>query len=163
MERKVAKGVIKICAFIAIANLPFITITQLIGMDTFLDSFDNSEHYHYIKGSKLDIDNINGEYVILQKSSHPDFSITNGDEIFYLKDEGGLILRTVCHVSEQETIKKYYTISFNEDIDDEPIYEHQIIGKVVSVVDNNVWNTLSLKVWDMSINNLNAAALFTDN
>ncbi|MCK5112845.1 MAG: hypothetical protein KAQ84_04820 [Thermoplasmatales archaeon] len=163
MDKKVANNLLKICAFIAIVNLPFITITQLIGMNAFLDSFDFPESYQYFKSNKLDMDNTDENYLVLQKASHPDFSIIKGDEILYLKDEGGLICRRVYHVSKQEEIKKYYTLNFNEDINGEPIYDHQIIGKIVSVVDNNVWNTLSLKVWDISINNLNAVALFTNN
>ena len=42
-------------------------------------------------------------------------------------------------------------------------YETSVVGKVVGVIDNNIWNSLSLKTWDMSINNLNIRALFTNN
>lgn len=162
MKKKVVKGIIKICVFIALANLPFITITQLIGMDTFLDSFDNVQSYQYFKGSLLDIDNLESKYVVLQKSTHPEFSILTGDEIFFLKDEGGLMCRKVYSISGQESGTKYYIINFEGDMNDDPVYENEVLGKVVSVVDNNIWNALSLKVWDVSINNLNAAALFTN-
>lgn len=48
------------------------------------------------------------------------------------------------------------------DFGDEPIYENQIIGKVIGNVDNNLWNTISMKIWDISIHNLNVKALFTN-
>jgi hypothetical protein len=162
MKEKVVKDIIKICAFIAIANLPFITITQLVGMDTFLDSFNNVQSYQYFKGSILDRDDLDNKYIVLQKSSHPKFSILTGDEIFYLKDEGGLMCRKVYNISRRGSTNKYYTINFEGNANDDPIYESEVIGKVISVVDNNIWNALSLKVWDVSINNLNAAALFTN-
>jgi hypothetical protein len=162
MKKKVLKDIIKICVFIIIANLPFITITQLIGMETFLDSFDNVQSYQYFKGNILDGDDLDGKYIVLQKTSHPEFSILTGDEIFYLKDEGGLMCRKVYSIGKQGSFNKYYTINFDGDINEEPVYENEVIGKVVSLVDNNIWNALSLKVWDASINNLNAAALFTN-
>lgn len=162
MRKKVLKDIIKICAFIIIANLPFITITQIIGMETFLDSFDNVESYQYFKGSLLDRDDLDSKYVVLQKSTHPEFSILTGDEIFYLKDEGGLMCRKVYSINNQGSTNRYYIINFEGDANDEPVYKSEILGKVVSVVDNNIWNALSLKAWDVSINNLNAAALFTD-
>ena len=69
--------------------------------------------------------------------------------------------REIYHVSDRESMKKYYIINFDDGIDIDPIYEHQIIGKVVSRIDNNIWNKFSLEIWDASINNLNAVALFT--
>ena len=163
MKKKIIKDAIKICAFIVLINLPFITVTQLIGIDTFLDSFDNPDSYQYFKSNKLDLDMVNKGYIVLQKSSHPDFSITIGDTIFYLKDEGGLMCRDIYHISDRNSIKKYYTINFDDEINDDPIYESQIIGKVVRVIDNNGCNKFSLEIWDASINNLNAVALFTNN
>lgn len=156
-------NVIKICIFILIVNLPFLTITQLVGMETFLDSFEHPESYQYINSDTLDIDEINRDYIVLQKPSHPDFSIVKGDEIFYLNDEGGLMCSPVYYVNNERVTKRYYTIDFNDKLNAEPVYEYQIIGKVVCFIDDNIWNTLSLKIWDMSVNNLNAVALFTGN
>ncbi len=161
MGKKIINDIVKICTFIALVNLPFITITQLVGMDTFLDSFDNPDSYQYFKTNKLDLNTPNKGYIVLQKTSHPDFSPIAGDTIFYLKDEGGLMCREIYHVSDRESMKKYYIINFDDEIDIKPIYEYQIIGKVVSSIDNNIWNKFSLEIWDASINNLNAVALFT--
>ena len=161
MEKKRINDIVKICAFIALVNLPFITITQLVGMDTFLDSFDNPDSYQYFKTNKLDLTIPNEGYIVLQKTSHPDFAPIAGDTIFYLKDEGGLMCREIYHGSDRESMKKYYIINFDDEIDIDPIYEYQIVGKIVSTIDNNIWNKLSLEIWDASINNLNAVALFT--
>ena len=146
MEKRIIKSIISICTFIAIVNMPFITITQLMGLEAFIDTFDNSESYQYFKSNKLDLSNSNGDYVVIQKSSHKDFLIREGDEIFYLKDEGGLICRKVYHISSQGLMKKYYTINYYDKINDKPIYEDQVIGKVVGVIDDNIWNSISLKV-----------------
>ena len=97
MDEKVVKSLLKICVFIAIANLPFVTIIQVVDMNTFLDSFNFPESYQYFKSNKLE--NYNGyeDYIVLQKSSHPDFSIIKGDDIFYLKDEGGNVPKSLSH------------------------------------------------------------------
>jgi hypothetical protein len=163
INKKTLKALGKIGAFVVLANLPFLTMTQLMGMEPFLDSFQQTEFYQYFKSNYLDIKGIDNSYIILQKSSYPDFSIVPGDDIFYLKDEAGLLCRKVYHVSYAGPLKRYYTLQFNGDLCLEPVYQYQIIGKVIGIVDNNAWNTLSLKVWDMSINNLNAVALFTKN
>ena len=67
-------------------------------MEAFLDSFENPESYQYINSDTLGIDKINKDYIVLQKPSHPDFSIVKGDKIFYLKDEGGLMCSPIYYV-----------------------------------------------------------------
>ena len=161
MEKKIINNVLKIFVFIALVNLPFITITQLIGMDVFIDSFENPESYQYFKSSKMDIDPVIQGYLVIQRYSHPHFSVSSGDILFYLKDEGGLMCSPVSRVSSG-SMKKYYVVTFDEEKDAAPIYDYQIIGKVVNSFDNNAWNKLSLTIWDSSINNLNAVALFTN-
>jgi len=160
MEKKMINDIVKICAFIALVNLPFITITQFIGIDTFLDSFDNPDSYQYFKTNKLDPSIPNNGYIVLQKTSHPDFSPITGDTIFYLKDEGGLMCRSIYHITDNSP-KRYYVVKFDGNVDLCPVYDYQVIGKVVNSIDNNAWNKLSLKVWDASINNLNVVALLT--
>lgn len=163
MEKKIIKDVLKIFAFIALVNLPFITTTQLIGMDVFIDSFENPESYQYFKSSKMDIGTVYEGYLVIQRSSHPHFSISIGDTLFYLKDEGGLGCQPICRITNGGSMKKYYVVTFDGRMDTAPIYDYQVIGKVVNSFDNNAWNKLSLTVWDASINNLNAVALFTNN
>ena len=161
MDKKVANDLYKILIFIAIINLPFIGMLQLIGIDVFLDSFEFPESYHYFKNNQYNIENVKGDFLVIQKVSHPNFSIMDGDEILYMKDEGDLIWSRICDDKSWGEIKKYYSIKFNDKNDNESFFECQIIGKVVSNIDYNVWNALSLKIWELSINNLNIAALFT--
>ena len=163
MKKKYVNDLLKICTFFALVNLPFITMTGLIGLDEFTDSFENPESYQYFKTNKIDLGPTYSGFIVVQKPSHPDFSLRAGDEIFFYKDEGGLMCRSISHIQEGNKLNKYYIMNFNGDVDDEPIFDSQIIGKIVSVVDNNAWSTLSLKMWDASINNLNAVALLVNN
>jgi len=159
--KKIGKTTIKICAFILVVNLPFITATQLIGVDAFLDSFDNPNSYLYLKGSGNSMEpNIkDGEYLILQKSSHPDFLIDEGDIVLYFKYSGRAACQRVYHITSIGTVNKYHIQGDNNDFADKPIYENQIVGKVVSTIDNNAWNMISMKLWDLAINNLNVKEL----
>ena len=55
----------------------------------------------------------------------------------------------------------YFTLGWDEHATSSSINQQDIIGKVVGTIDGNAWNILSLKIWDMTINNLNTAALLT--
>lgn len=163
MDKRVANDLFKIFIFIAIINLPFIGMIQLIGIDAFLDSFEFPGSYLYFKNNQYNIENGKGDFLVIQKVSHPNFSIMNGDEILYMKDEEDLLCSRVCYEKSWGEIKKYYSINFNDKNNNESFFEYQIIGKVVSNIDYNIWNALSLKIWELSINNLNIVALFTSN
>ncbi|MCJ2533974.1 MAG: hypothetical protein LN364_01925, partial [Candidatus Thermoplasmatota archaeon] len=67
MEKKVIRDIMKFCTFIALVNLPFITMAQFIGIDVFTDSFENPESYQYFKSSKIDLGTINQGYLVIQK------------------------------------------------------------------------------------------------
>ena len=161
--KKITKDIVKISVFILLVSLPFITITQTIGIDTFLDSFEHPEYYTYLQeedilfGSKTN----NDEYIIIQKSTHPDFNIETSDSIIYFKSNGDIVCNEVFQINSIGGIKRYYTTEEN-DITNRPIYDGQIIGKVISAVDDNIWNLISLKVWDTSIHNINLRALLTN-
>ena len=160
MRKKTLKEIIKIIVFIVIVNLPFMTMTNILGINGFIDSFTNHDYYQYYKTNDLNLDNPTESYIVIQKATHPDFSILSGDKIFYVKDEGGLVCRSVDHITQQGFLERYYVVSFSNIIE-KPVFRSQIIGKVISTTDDTMWNSLSLKIWDMSINNLNAIALFT--
>ena len=157
---KITKNTIKIFIFIALASLPFITVTQTIGMDIFLDSFENPKYYVCLqdKDNSFGLNSKGGEYLIIQKSTHPDFNIDKSDSIIYFKNDGDIVCNKVYFISNIEAIKSYHTIDENE-----PIFEGQIIGKIVKIIDGNLWNSISLKIWETSINNLNLRALLTNN
>ena len=161
MKKKTIKDISKLVLFIILVNLPFLTMTQLLGMNTFIDSFNNHNYYQYYKTNTIGIDTPTDSYIIIQKATHPTFSILSGDTIFYIKDEGGLACKTINHITQQKNLEKTYLIKFTDDTTQKTIYGDQIIGKIVSTSEDTIWTSVSLQLWDMSINNLNAAALFS--
>jgi hypothetical protein len=161
MRKKTLKEIVKILVFVALVNLPFITMTQLLGVDGFIDSFTNHNYYQYYKTDELALDNPHQSYIIIEKATHPDFSIQTGDKIFYVADEGGLSCRSVDHITTVGFLEKYYVVNFQNTIE-KPIFKSQILGKVIGTIDDSMWNSVSLKIWDLSINNLNAIALFSN-
>ena len=93
----------------------------------------------------------------MQKSSHPDFNIKKSDIVIYCRTNGDLACEKIEYIS-LDFIKTYYTRNSLE-ISSHPIFESQIIGKVVSVIENNIWNSISIKCWEISINSLNLRSL----
>jgi signal peptidase I len=164
ITKKTVKSIIKLFVFISLVNLPFITIIQMVGMGAFLDSFENPECYMYLSagGHSMEPNIRDGDYIILQKSSYPSFSVNEGDVVLYCKEEGGIVCHRVYSISYIGSVKRYHTVGDSNDFADKPIYENQILGKVVGAVGNNLWNMISMKIWDISIHNLNVNALFTD-
>ena len=160
-NKKIVKTTTKIIAFILIANLPLITATSLIGLDPFLDSFENPNSYLYLRGIGVSMEpNIkDGDYIVLQKSSHPDFTITEGDVILYFQDNGKATCHRVYHITAIGSVKRYHTAGDSNYFADPPVYENQIVGKVVKTVDDNPWNLFAIKIWDITINNLNIKEL----
>jgi len=157
-----AKHILNICVFISLTNLPFISSTQLLGMDAFLDSFESPEDYVYfqadeqITGGLTDDD----DYFVLQRTSHPEFALNEGDAILYCTGNAVVVCNRIYSISCIGALKKYHVTNVNNGLIDYPVYDYQIIGKVVSIVDNNLWNVISIKLWDVSIHNLNVHALF---
>jgi hypothetical protein len=92
--------------------------------------------------------------MIIQRSSCPDFEIKENDEIIYFESDGEIKCSTVIHSSKIGTIKHYYTIN-QDHTEEESVYENQIIGKVIKTMDDNLWNTISIRTWDISIHQLN--------
>lgn len=163
--KKIVKKAIKICIFIIIVNLPFISLTQIIGMNTFLDSFENPDSYIFLDsqkgiiGTKIE----NGQGIFIQKSSHPQYSLKEGDRVIYYQDNGEIVCDEINQINSIGFIEKYHMDGDNNKLDGESIYKHQIVGKVISIVDDNIWTEISMKIWDVSIHDLNVRALFADN
>ena len=131
-------------------------------METFLDSFENPEYYLSIQDedNSYGLNTENGEYIIIQKASHPEFSVKESESILYVND-GELICDKVKHITEVGAIKSYH-LTEEENYNNEPIYDFQVIGKVIKIVDSNLWNSISLSIWETSINNINLNALLTN-
>jgi len=141
--------ILKFFAFISIAILPFISATQIIGMETFLDSYEKPEYYIIINNKE--------NYTIIQKSTHPEFYIENEDTIYYYQANGEISYNKIYEISAIGPIKKYYTLD-----DKNPIFEQQIIGKIIKKLEENPLNFISIKTWEISIHNLNLRALISD-
>ena len=162
------KGILKnafnLCVFISLVNLPFITVTQLISTDTFLDSFENPDFYLYLQsgGHSMESNIKEGDCILLKKSSHPDFNIQEGDIILYCKNDGEIACNRIHNINGISSVKRYHIIDDSGNITDKHIYGSQIVGKIVSVVNTNLWDVISMKIWDMTIHNLNVRALFTN-
>lgn len=127
----------------------------MIGIETFLDSFDNPDSYIFMKNSN-DIQGLktqDEQYIIIQKITHPDFEIEKNDEILYFNIKGEIECNKILDVQGTGFFTKYYLE--NEDNLENTLYQTQIVGKVIKNLDNNIWNELSLKLWDVSINYLN--------
>ena len=150
--------------FVTVACLPFIGATKIIGMDVFLDSFENPEYYMCVQDNDnlLELDANKGSHIIIQKTSHPGFFIENCDTVIYSNNTGALACNQISQISNIGAIKRYSTTD-DTDISSKYIFDCQIIGKVIKVIDDSAWNTISIKIWEASIQNLNLKALLTDN
>ena len=161
--KKIIISALKVCIFLLLANLPFFTVTQMVGIDVFLDSFENPDHYICFqdKSNILGVNTKNNEHILIQKSSHPSFDIKTSDSIVYYNYNGDILCNEVTLIKTIGAIKRYNIIIDNK-IEERPIYENQIVGKIMNIIDDNIWNTISIKIWDLSVQNLNLRALFTE-
>ena len=100
-------------------------------------------------------------FIILEKPPLQEYAIKEGDSILCHTIKNTLQQRFVYQIKTEEGIKTYYTTS-NTGALDGLIYEHQIVGKIIGTSDDNIWYAVCLQVWDLSIDKLNALALFSD-
>lgn len=145
ITREQAKKTIKFLIAILIISIPFIHSTQILGINTFLDSFDKSSDYILIEH--------NEKYLVIQKTISQ-ISINKNDNILYYDKKGEIEFDQIKNINAIGIIKRFYTMN-----NDNPIYETQIIGKVIKVLDNNILNCISINIWDISIHNLNINSL----
>ncbi len=160
MKKNLRHTIIKLCGFFFIANLPFLTISQLVGIDTFIDSFKNPSSFYYLKNDRIHSTDPTAGFIILEKPPYQGSSIKEGDRILCHTMKNTLQQRFVYQIITEDGIKTYYTTS-NTETSDGPIYESQIVGKIIGISEDNIWYALCLQVWDLSIDNLNALALFS--
>ena len=160
MKKKGIYTVMKFCVFFLIANLPFLTVTFLFGIDTFVDSFKYPNSYVYIKNNQIDnLDTTQG-YILLEKPTHHGYIIKEGDTILY-QTKTETVQRTVIHATTSENgLRSYYTRNQNKEEIDGPVHDYQIIGTIKGKFEDNIWNKLCIQIWELSINNFNAKVLF---
>ncbi len=152
---------LKFLVFFIISSLPFLGVTSTVGIDNFLDSFENPESYIYLKNSDVTMDsNIKkSSYLIIQRPQHPEFQIEKSDTIVYSTFSGTIACNKISHIHSIGSIRKYEIKASHFEENSETIYENQILGKVETIIEENIWNSLSLKIWDTTIDNININSL----
>ena len=132
--------------------VPFLSAIHTLGKGTFLESFENPEQYVLLQQ--------NNKYIIVQKSSHPNFNIKLGDTLFYYNNTGKLISKKIYQIRTINPINKYYTLYIFND-EDQPISKEQLVGKIIKKTDTGLANKISMNLWDLSVHTLNIRALIT--
>lgn len=161
MKKTILRTCLNVCGFLIIANLPFLTIAHLVGIDTFIDSFEHPGSYYYVKNENIQSMDVKSGYIILEKPTEQGFSVGEGDQILYHSMKDSLQQRTVYQIKSDDGITTYYIVASGTDNYEGPIYEHQIIGKIIGNLKDTIWNNLCLQIWELSIDHLNAMALFS--
>ena len=155
--REEIKKLSEFLIFVSVVSIPFIIATNTLGFDTFLDSFENPDAYLSIRNS----DTISGitteqeKYIIVQKINHPDFEIQEEDTILYFSFDGELFCNKIYEINGVGTFKRYYISEENESL----VFNSQIVGKVIKVLDENLLTDISLNIWDISISKLNIESI----
>lgn len=149
--------------FTLISCLPFIHIIDIIGIELYLDSFENSDNYICIQDRQNSLEsNTFGDFLIIQKAAHPEFKIEKSDLIIYCDNEGDITFTKVNYINSISAMKKYYVEKDTQELEKNVIFENQILGKVIEIVDENVINSISVKIWETSIHNLNIKSILID-
>ena len=159
---KKTKNTLKFIFFLSLACLPLITITNILGLNVFLDSFEKPEYYLCLENNFLYGTETNAQYLVLIKSSYPGFNLERNDEIIYFGNNGDILFSKVFEVNSVDTKNKFYSVN-SDNAFRGVIYEKQIIGKIVKTIDDNIWNLISIKFWDISIHNLNVISIISKN
>jgi hypothetical protein len=160
INRIIAKKIILLFILTIIACLPFVYITEIIGLEIFLDSFENSNNYICIKDRNNYLEsNTKEDYLIIQKSSHPEFKIEECDIIIYHNYDGEISFTKVNHISSIAALRRYHIDEKSIEEENCVIYDNQILGKIIEIVDNNILNSISIKIWETSIHNLNLRSI----
>jgi hypothetical protein len=152
--------VLRFCVFLLLVNLPFLSMNSMLGSQIFIDSFEHPQFYQYIKTDQIQLHETSLGYLVIQTPSHPDFSLTVGDTIFYHTESGELYMRSIVSIEKQPPLKMYTVYGSDETASVESVISRYILGKVITSFDDSIWNRISVYSWDVSVNRLNIGALF---
>jgi hypothetical protein len=153
------KKILLLFIFTFLSSLPFLHISEALGIEIFLDSFENSKNYICLQDIENSLEsNTNGDYLIIQKASHPDFDILKNDKIIFYDNEGEISFTKVIQISSTATLKRYHIEEASKH-KKSVIFENQILGKIIDKIDDNILNSISIKIWETSIHNLNLRSL----
>lgn len=144
------KNFLKFVFIPIVFTILFLPIIQNLGVEEFLESFENPEYYLLLQNNK--------KYEVVQLSSHPDFFIESGDTVIYYNLTGKLTYHKINQIKATGMADIYYLSSG----ENQPIFKSQIVGKIIKETDRNLLNTISMNLWDVSIHNLNIKALVTN-
>ena len=147
--------------FFILANLPFLTMSHILGMETFLDSFEHPSSFLYLKNEQIHPLPQQGGYLVLEKPTSEDFSIEEGDMILCYTTTHQLQQRIVSKIRSDDGVLTYFASTSTTEPSDSPIHDSQIIGKIRGTMKETLWNSLCLCFWDVSITHLNILAFFT--
>jgi hypothetical protein len=159
-HKKKIYSLLRFFIFIFIVNLPFLGMSTLLGSHVFIDSFEHPQFYQYIKTDQIQLHETSLGYLVIQTPSHPDFSLTVGDTIFYHTESGELYMRSIVSIEKQPPLKMYTVYGSDETASVESVISRYILGKVITSFDDSIWNRISVYSWDVSVNRLNIGALF---
>jgi hypothetical protein len=161
MKQTISKTLLILGGFFILANLPFLTMSYILGVETFLDSFEHPSSFLYLKNEQIQTLHQQGGYLVLEKPTSEDFSIEEGDMILCYTTTHQLQQRIVSRIRSEDGVTTYYGNTSTPEPSDAPIYDSQIVGKIRGTMKETVWNSLCLCFWDVSITHLNILAFFT--
>jgi len=161
MKQTIPKTLLVLGGFFILANIPFLTMSYILGMETFLDSFEHPSSFLYLKNEQIHPLQPQTRYLILEKPSSDDFSIEEGDMILCYTTTHQLQQHIVSEIGCEDGGKTYYASTSATEPSDARIYESQIVGKITGEMKETLWNSLCLSFWDVSINHLNILTFFS--
>ncbi|KYK22213.1 hypothetical protein AYK25_07360 [Thermoplasmatales archaeon SM1-50] len=149
--------------FFLIVNLPFLTITHVFGIETFIDSFKYPNSYQFIKIDKISFLDANAGFILLEKANHQGYNIQENDIILYYTTHDTIQQKIINKTVSENGVNKYYTLTSYTTDSNTIVYEYQIIGKIKGNFDDTIWNTLCIYMWHFSIEKLNTISFFYSN
>ncbi|MBN2599489.1 MAG: hypothetical protein JXA75_03025 [Candidatus Thermoplasmatota archaeon] len=161
MKHTIPRALLVLGGFFILANLPFLTMSYFLGVETFLDSFEHPSSFLYLKNEQIQTLHPQEGYLILEKPSSEDFSIEEGDMILCYTTTHRLEQHIVSRIQSEDGVTTYYASTNTPGPSDAPICDSQIVGKISGTMKETLWNNLCLSFWDVSINHLNILAFFT--
>lgn len=162
MKKKSLQTLCKLCLFFSIANLPFLTLTNLFGAQIFIDSYKYPSSYQYIKTDAIDNLETHEGYLLIERPTHQGYAINEHDIILYHSLNQTINQQVVSSIATKNGVTTYFIMDLTYGAFSEPIYEQQIIGKIKARFDDNLWTTLCLRIWEISSDNLNALVYFSN-
>lgn len=148
--------------FLSIANLPFLTLTNLFGTQSFIDSYRYPSSFQYIKTDAIDNLNTHEGYLLIERPTHHGYAINEQDIILYHSSNQTITQRVVSSIVTKNGANTYFINDLPNGTCSEPINEQQIIGKIKARFDDNLWITMCLRIWQISSDNLNALVYFSN-